>query len=64
MLERGKKVPTQCRPDLAYQQLFGSVADGDAANAFHAKTNLLDFMVDDVKRLERRLNSAEREKAG
>ena len=64
VLDRGKKVPTQCRPDLAYQQLFGSVADGEAASAFHAKTNLLDFMVDDVKRLERRLNSAEREKLG
>lgn len=64
VLERGKKVPTQCRPDLAYQQLFGSVADGDAAKSFHAKTNLLDFMVDDVKRLEKRLSAQEKEKLG
>ncbi|MFN3151353.1 DUF1552 domain-containing protein [Bremerella sp.] len=64
VLERGKKVPTQCRPDLAYQQLFGSVADGAAAKTFHAKTNLLDFMVDDVKRLQRQLNTTEREKLG
>lgn len=61
---RGKKVPNQCRPDLAMQQLFGSVAAGDAAGAFQAKTNLLDFMVDDVKRLEGRLSSQEREKLG
>ncbi|MCA9080865.1 MAG: DUF1552 domain-containing protein, partial [Planctomycetaceae bacterium] len=60
----GKKVPTQCRPDLAYQQLFGSVAQGAAAEAFQAKTNLLDFMVDDVRRLEQRLNAFEREQLG
>ena len=63
-LARGKKVPTQCRPDLAFQLLFGSVAGGDAAKTFQARTNLLDFMIDDVKRLESRLNSAEREKLG
>ena len=51
-MARGKKTPTQCRPDLAFQQLFGSVAGGNAAKAFQANNNLLDFMVDDVKRLE------------
>ena len=61
-LARGKKVPTQCRPDLAYQTLFGSVAGGDAAKAFKTKTNLLDFMVDDVKRLEGRLSGSEKDK--
>ncbi len=35
-LGRGQKVPTQCRPDLAYQQLFGSVLGGNAAKAFRA----------------------------
>lgn len=64
VISRGKKVPTQCRPDLAYQQLFGSVAGGNAAQAFQARTNLMDFMIDDVKRLERRLSSIEREKLG
>ena len=61
-LARGKEVPTQCRPDLAYQTLFGSVAGGDAAKAFKTKTNLLDFMVDDVKRLEGRLSGSEKDK--
>ena len=61
-IARGKKVPCQCRPDLAYQQLFGSVLGGDAAKSFHAKTNLLDFMVDDVQRVSKQLDGSEREK--
>ena len=63
-IAKGKKVPTQCQPHLAYQQLFGSVAEGAAVDEFHAKTNLLDFMADDVKRLQGRLNSREKEKLG
>lgn len=63
-LDRGVKVPTQCRPDLAYNSLFGSVAGGDAAQAFQAKNNLLDFMVDDIKRAEASLAGPEREKLG
>ena len=58
----GQKMPTQCRPDLAYGSLFGSVADGDGAKAFHARGSLLDFMVDDIKRVEMRLNSREKGK--
>lgn len=61
-LERGKKLPTQCRPDLAYNALFGSVGEGAAQQEFVAKNNLLDYMIDDVKRLEGRLAGPEREK--
>lgn len=59
---KGQKVPTQCRPDLAFQTLFGSVAGGDAAQSFQVQNNLLDFMIDDVERLERRLVGSERAK--
>lgn len=58
----GKKVPTQCRPNLAFEQLFGSVAQGNAAKTFSAKSNLLDFMVDDVKRVKRTLGPSVDEK--
>ncbi len=57
-----KKLPIQCRPDLAYNTLFGSVAGGDGRKAFDARTNLLDFLADDVKRVEGRLAGDEREK--
>jgi hypothetical protein len=58
----GQALPTQCRPDLAYNALFGSVAGGDGQQAFQAKTNLLDFLVDDIKRLEGHLAGPERAK--
>ncbi len=44
-------IATQCNPDLAYRQLFGSVAEGNARKDFDARSNLLDFMKDDVKRV-------------
>jgi hypothetical protein len=59
---RGRKIATQCRPDLAHARLFGSVADNTSAGHFKAQTSLLDFMVDDVKRVQRRLGSADLEK--
>lgn len=61
-LAKDKKVPIQCRPDLAFEQLFGSVAGGNAAQSFDAKSNLLDFMKDDVRRVKSRLTGAEKEK--
>ena len=59
---RGKALPTQCRPDLAYKTLFGSVAGGDARKGFDTQKNLLDHMVADVKRAEAALAGPEREK--
>jgi hypothetical protein len=46
----GKIVPIICSPDLAFKSLFGSVAAGAGQKAFDRRTNLLDFMADDVKR--------------
>ena len=60
--DAGKKLPTQCQPALAYSTLFGSVAQGDARREFTAKQNLLDSMIDDVRRLENRLAGPERAK--
>lgn len=57
-----QKLPVQCRPNLAYASLFGSVAEGTAREAFVAQGNLLDFMIDDIKRAERHLGTAERDK--
>ena len=44
----GKTSPIQCSPELAFRALFGSVAGGSSRQAFDRKTNLLDFMADDV----------------
>lgn len=55
-------VPTRCRPDLAYQELFGSAADGAAKEQFRQRSHLLDFMTDDLKRVSSRLAGEERGK--
>ncbi|MDX1565644.1 MAG: DUF1552 domain-containing protein, partial [Phycisphaeraceae bacterium] len=34
-----QKLPTQCRPDIAYSALFGAVAKGRAAEEFKARNN-------------------------
>jgi len=58
----GQAVPTQCRPDLAYSNLFGSAAEGAAKQKFEMRRNLLDFMADDVGRVSQRMSGEEREK--
>lgn len=56
-----KPLPIMVKPDQAMGTLFGSVADGNAKDAFVAKRNLLDFLRDDVKRAEKRLGGAEKQ---
>ena len=60
--DKGKALPTQCQPLLAYQRIFAGTSTGDARKAFDAKTNILDFLADDVRRLQSNLNSTEKEK--
>lgn len=60
--ENGKPMPTQCRPDLAYGALFGSVAGGAAKQEFLARGNVLDFLHEDVKRLQANVAGPERHK--
>lgn len=58
----GKVSPIQCSPELAFKALFGSVTGGTTRRAFDRRTNLLDFMVDDVKRARNSLAGEERRK--
>lgn len=58
----GKEVPIICSPDLAFKSLFGSVAEGSGKAAFDRRTNLLDFMADDVRRSRAELVGDERQK--
>lgn len=57
-------VPTRCRPDLAYDEFFGAVAEGAAREQFRQRGQLLDFMADDVRRVTQQLAGDEREKLG
>jgi hypothetical protein len=54
--------PTRCRPDLAYEEFFGSAAEGAAREKFLRRSNLLDFLADDVRRVTPRLDGEERAK--
>ena len=63
---QGRELPFQASPDIAYEQLFGSaIANSPIAKKRQGlEANLLDFMVDDVRKLERTLPGEEREKMG
>ena len=65
-LGAGRELPFQASPDIAYQQLFGSAVASDqvAQSRYQLKSNLLDFMVDDIRQLNRALPGTEREKMG
>lgn len=62
----GRELPFQASPDIAYQQLFGSAIASDARSQtqYQLKSSLLDFMVDDIRRLNRTLPVTERERMG
>lgn len=62
--QRGKPMPTQCNPLLAHRQLFSAAASGEARAKFDARTSLLDYMAEDVRRVQARLDGSEREKLG
>lgn len=58
-------LPYFADPQLAYTELFGTIASGGKAKAAsRIERNLLDFMVRDVKRFRSRLTSTEKEKLG
>ena len=59
---KNKPIPTICNAELAYSTVFGSVAEGAARQQFNSDRNLLDFMVDDIRRAESQLTGGEREK--
>ena len=60
---RGKVLPFYCSPQLAYQELFGSLAGGkDLQAAAKLDQHLLDFMAEDVRRVRGQLSNPEKEK--
>ena len=61
---RGKALPTLLNPVQAHERFFAAGAAGDARKNFDVNTNLLDFLADDVKRLQKQLDGSEREKLG
>lgn len=58
---KGKPLPFHCRPELAFQSLFGSAAGGEAAKIPFLRKNLMDYMSADIRRVRSRLAGAERE---
>jgi hypothetical protein len=62
---KNTRTPAYTSPMLAYKDIFGTVMKGaDAAIETEANANLMDFLVDDVKRAQKVLPSMEREKLG
>jgi hypothetical protein len=62
---KGQPAPTYVSPVYAYRDIFGSVATTESAkNELAWKRNLLDFLIDDVKSLQKKLSSEEKEKLG
>lgn len=61
-LDKGKLLPIICNPQQALDTLFGSAADSGAAKQeFIAKNNILDFLRNDIKRIEKDLVGQEKE---
>ena len=59
-----KELPFHGSPDMAFEQLFGSAASasGTGQTRFSVQRNLLDFMVEDLKQVNRAIPAAERDK--
>ncbi len=62
---QGKQLPFQCDPAMAFQNIYGSIAAGGNIKKKYTRTgNVLDAMARDIKKLEKELPVAEREKLG
>lgn len=60
---KNTRTPAYASAMLAYKEIFGTVMTGDDAKVETlAQRNLMDFLVDDVKRTKKSLNSTEKEK--
>ena len=57
-----RPLPIVCQPDIAFQSLFGSVAEGNMAKVYHARNNLLDWIQSDVRRVRAELPAMDRDK--
>ncbi|MBT4224378.1 MAG: DUF1552 domain-containing protein [Opitutae bacterium] len=64
-LGKNQQLSFQCNPQLAYQNLYGSIAaGGDIKKKYTRTSNVLDAMSADIKKLQNTLPSEEREKLG
>lgn len=63
---KDRELPFQASPDVAYEQLFGSAVSNSerAKMRYGLQSDLLGFMSDDIRKLNRALPAAEREKMG
>ena len=59
---KGIPLPTQCSPLGAHKTLFSISGGAEERKKFNANTQLLDFLAEDVKRMQQRLNSDEKQK--
>lgn len=60
---KNTRTPAYASANLAYKDIFGTVLTGKTAKVdASANQNLMDFLVDDVKRAKKSLNSVEKEK--
>ncbi|MEM7394741.1 MAG: DUF1552 domain-containing protein, partial [Verrucomicrobiota bacterium] len=59
---KGRKLPTIVNPAMAYEQLFGAVINPSAKKHFVGRSNVLDFLADDVRRLQQALPAEEVQK--
>ena len=50
-----RPLPIVCQPEIAFQTLFGSVAEGNAGKAHQARNKLLDWCRSDIKRVREEL---------
>lgn len=57
-----RPLPIVCQPEIAFQTLFGSVAEGNARKVFQARNKLLDWCRADIQRVSNELPAMDREK--
>ena len=60
---KNRQLPFQCNPELAFQNLFGSIAAGGDIKRNYLRTgNVLDTMSEDIRKLQKQLPQQGREK--
>ena len=60
---KNRQLPFQCNPELAYQNLYGSIASGGNIQKKYRRTgNVLDVMADDIRKLRGELPGAGQQK--
>ena len=62
-LAAGRELPFQASPDQAYDQLFGSaLGSAQGRKRYNLESGMLDFLSDDIKRLQKEVPAPEQEK--